>query len=141
MGEIKTKRTATSVDVLIDGIADVARRQDCSALLGLMKRATGVDPAVWSSGVVGFGTYHYKSPSGQEGDWFPVGFASRKAAITVYLGLELDELAGLLGRLGKHKAGKGCIYIKRLADVDLAVLEELVADAYVRMKQAYGSGH
>ena len=114
------------------------RRQDCLALLGLMKRATGVDPEVWSSGVVGFGTYHYKSSSGQEGDWFPVGFASRKAAITVYLGLSLDDVAEQLGKLGKHKTGKGCIYIKRLADVDLAVLEELVADSYAHMKETYG---
>ena len=138
MGEIKTQRTATSADVIIDGITDDARRQDCLALLGLMKKATGVDPEVWSSGVIGFGTYHYKSSSGQEGDWFPVGFASRKAAITVYLGLSLDDVAERLGKLGKHKTGKGCIYIKRLADVDLAVLEELVADSYARMKQTYG---
>lgn len=138
MGELKTQRTATGVDVIIDAIADDARRQDCVTLLGLMKRATGVDPDVWSSGVIGFGTYHYKSASGQEGDWFPVGFASRKAAITVYLGLELDGLAQPLAKLGKHKIGKGCIYIKKLADVDLLVLEELVADAYARMKKAYG---
>ena len=138
MGEIKTQRTATSVDVVINGITDDARRQDCLTLLGLMKRATGVDPEVWSSGVVGFGTYHYKSSSGQEGDWFPVGFASRKAAITVYLGLSLDDVAEQLGKLGKHKTGKGCIYIKRLADVDLVVLEELVADSYVHMKETYG---
>ena len=136
--ELKTQRTASSVDALIGDIADDARREDCLALLGLMKRATGVDPAVWSSGVVGFGTFHYKSASGQEGDWFPVGFASRKAAITVYLGLSLDDSAGLLAKLGKYKTGKGCIYIKRLADVDLAVLEELVADAYARIKQTYG---
>jgi hypothetical protein len=140
MGEIKTQRTATSVEVIINGITDDARRQDCFALLGLMKRATGVDPEVWSSGVVGFGTYHYKSSSGQEGDWFPVGFASRKAAITVYLGLSLEEVAPQLAKLGKHKTGKGCIYIKRLADVDLTVLEELVADSYARMKQTYGVG-
>lgn len=138
MGEIKTHRTASSVDVIIDGITDHTRRQDCRDLLGLMKRATGVDPEVWSSGVIGFGTYHYKSSSGQEGDWFPVGFASRKAAITVYLGLGLDELAGDLAKLGPHKTGKGCIYIKRLADVDSAVLERLVADAYALMMKTYG---
>jgi hypothetical protein len=137
MGEIKTHRTVSSVDAFIDGIADDARREDCTTLLGLMKRVTGEDPAVWSSGVVGFGTFHYTSSSGQEGDWFPVGFASRKAAITIYLGLSLEEAAGLLAKLGKHKTGKGCIYIKRLADVDLAILEELVADSYARIKRAY----
>jgi len=136
--ELKTQRTASSVDVLIGDIADDARRGDCLTLLALMKRATGVDPVVWSSGVVGFGTFHYKSSSGREGDWFPVGFASRKAAITVYLGLSLEGSAEVLARLGKYKTGKGCIYIKRLADVDAAVLEELVADAYARIKQTYG---
>lgn len=138
MGELKTQRTASSVDDLIGGISDDARREDCLTLLRLMKKATGVEPAVWSSGVVGFGTFHYKSASGQEGDWFPVGFASRKAAITVYLGITLDGSEGLLARLGKHKTGKGCIYIKRLADVDIAVLEELFKDAYTRIKQTYG---
>lgn len=138
MGEIKTHRTDDGVDVIIDGITDDVRRQDCRDLLGLMKKATGLDPDVWSSGVIGFGTYHYKSASGQEGDWFPVGFASRKAAITVYLGLGLDELAAPLARLGTYKTGRGCIYIKRLADVDIAVLEELVADAFSLMMKTYG---
>ena len=138
MGGIKTHRTDDSVDAFIGAIADEARREDCLTLLALMKRATGEEPQVWSSGLIGFGTYHYRSSSGQEGDWFPVGFASRKAALTVYLGLELDALAELLGRLGKHKTGKGCIYIKRLSDVDPGALELLVAEAYARMKQAYG---
>lgn len=138
MGEIKTKRTASSVDDLIGAITDDARREDCLTLLGLMREATGEDPVVWSSGAIGFGTYHYRSASGQEGDWFPVGFASRKAAITVYLGISLDGAVGLLAKLGKHTTGKGCIYIKRLADVDQAVLEELVADSYARIKRTYG---
>lgn len=138
MAELKTQRTTTSAEDLIADIADDARRQDCTTLLELMKRATGTDPVVWNSGVVGFGTFHYTSSSGQEGDWFPVGFASRKAAITVYLGLSLEEAAPLLAQLGKHTAGKGCIYIKRLSDVDPAVLEELVADSYARIKQTYG---
>ena len=138
MGEIKTHRTGANVGALIRDIADDARREDCLALLDLMQRATGVDPEVWSSGLIGFGTYHYRSASGQEGDWFPVGFASRKAAITVYLGVSLEESAGLLAKVGRHKTGKGCIYIKRLADVDLAVLEELVADSYARIKRTYG---
>jgi hypothetical protein len=138
MGEIKTHRTGDGVDTIIRDIADDARREDCLALLGLMQRATGVEPEVWSSGLIGFGTYHYKYASGQEGDWFPVGFASRKAAITVYLGTSLEGSAELLSRLGKHKIGKGCIYIKRLADVDLGVLEELVADSYAGIKLMYG---
>lgn len=138
MSELKTQRTDASAEDLIGGITDEVRRQDCLALLELMKSATGEPPAVWSSGVIGFGTYHYRSPSGQEGEWFPVGFASRKAAITVYLGLELKELEDLLGKLGKHTTGKGCIYIKRLSDVDVNVLERLVAAAYTHMKRTFG---
>jgi hypothetical protein len=138
VGGIKTHQTDDDVDAFIGAIADDTRREDCLALLALMQRATGEEPRVWSSGLIGFGTYHYQSSSGQEGDGFPVGLASRKAALTVYLGLELDSLAGLLGTLGKHKTGKGCICIKRLSDVDPGALERLVAEAYAHMKQTYG---
>lgn len=139
MAEIKTHRTDASVDRLILEIADDTRREDCIALLKLMQRATGVAPAIWNSGLVGFGMYHYKSTrSRQEGDWFPVGFASRKAAITVYLGVGLEEFSELLSRLGKHSTGKVCIYIKRLEEVDLAVLEQLVAEGYASMMRIYG---
>lgn len=138
MGAIKTHRTDTSVESFISQIADDARREDCRTLLGLMQRASGEAPSIWSNDVVGFGTFHYKSGSGQESDWFPVGFASRKAAITVYAGMSLDEMEPLLARLGKHTVGKGCIYIKRLSDVDLAVLEKLVADAYAGIRRIYG---
>lgn len=137
MGGIKTHRTDDDVADLIQAIEDDRRREDCLALLELMRRATGVEPAVWSSGLIGFGVYHYKSErSRQEGDWFPVGFASRKAAITVYLGISLDEAGELLGKLGKHTVGKGCIYIKRLADIDETVLERLVAESYARMMRS-----
>jgi hypothetical protein len=138
MGELKTRRAATSVDAFIRSITDEARRQDCLTLLAMMKKVTGVDPEVWSSGVVGFGTFHYKSASGQEGDWFPVGFASRKASLTVYLGLGLEQVAEPLSRLGKYKSGKGCVYIKRLKDVDVEVLEQIVADSYAHIRQTYG---
>jgi hypothetical protein len=138
MGEIKTHRTGANVDAMIGEITDEARREDCLTLLELMQRGTGQPPEVWSSGLVGFGTYHYKTAGGQEGDWFPVGFANRKAALTVYLGVSLDGVAGLLATLGTHKTGKGCIYIKRLADVDLAVLERVVAESYAGIKRTYG---
>lgn len=137
MGELKTQRTAASVDAVIQSITDDARREDCLTLLAMMKKVTGAEPEVWSSGVVGFGTFHYKSASGREGNWFPVGFASRKANLTVYLGLGLEHVAEPLSRLGKYKAGKGCIYIKRLADVDLEVLEQIVADSYAHIRQTY----
>jgi hypothetical protein len=138
MGEIKTHRTGEDVSALLRAIADEGRRADCETLLALMKKATGQQPEVWTGGMVGFGTYHYKSKSGQEGDWFPVGFANRKAALTVYLGVSLDEAAPLLARLGKHTTGKGCVYIKRLSDVDLGVLEQLVAESYARIRRDFG---
>jgi hypothetical protein len=138
LGGIKTHSTDDSVEAFIAAIEDEARRGDCLTLLALMKHATGEQPLVWSSGLIGFGTYHYKSSSGQEGDWFPVGFASRKAALTVYLGVELDSQRELLSGLGRHKTGKGCIYIKRLSDIDAEVLEQLVKEAYAHMKQTYG---
>ncbi len=138
VAEIKTHGTDDDVEVFIGQITDDARREDCLVLLDLMRRATGVEPALWSSGVVGFGTFHYKSGSGQEGDWFPVGFASRKAAITIYLGLSIEQSEGFLAGLGKHTTGRGCIYIKRLSDVDPGVLESLVADSYERIKLTYG---
>lgn len=138
MSELKTHSTEQSAEALIDAIPEEARREDCRTLLVLMRRATGEEPVVWNSGVIGFGTFHYRSSSGREGDWFPVGFASRKAAITVYLGVSLDGLEKHLARLGKHATGKGCIYVKRLADVDLSVLEELVAAAYRDVMSTFG---
>lgn len=138
MGGIKTHGTDDSVDAFIAAITDEARREDCQALLEIMKRATGEEPRGWSSGVVGFGTFHYKSSSGQEGDWFPVGFASRKAAITIYLGVSLDAVSDALERLGKHTTGKGCVYIKRLSDIDSAVLEEIVDASYADTRRVYG---
>lgn len=139
MGEIKTHRTEDDVDAFIGQIADDARRQDCQVLLGMMRKVTGVEPAVWSSGVIGFGTFHYRSASGQEGDWFPVGFASRKAAITIYLGLDLAGVPDLLAGLGKHTTGKGCIYLKRLSDVNPEVLEKVVAESYVSTMRTQAS--
>lgn len=138
MAENKTQKTAIPVDDVIARIADDARRADCAALLTIMERATGVAPEVWGSEIIGFGTFHYRSPSGREGDWFPVGFASRKAAITVYLGLDLAHVDALLAALGKHTVGKGCVYIKRLSDVDLDVLEQIVARSYAHIRQVYG---
>jgi len=138
MGGIKTHATDECPEALIAAIENESRREDCLALLELMTRATGQKPQVWSSGLIGFGTYHYKSSSGQEGDWFPVGFASRKAALTVYLGTSLDSPAPMLERLGKHTTGRGCIYIKHLSDVDVAVLEELVTTSYAETMAAHG---
>jgi hypothetical protein len=126
MAELKTKPTSASVTDFLAAIPDEARRADCLTLLGLMKRATGAEARMWGASIVGFGNYHYKYASGREGDWFVIGFAPRKQDLTVYLMGGFDRHAALMRRLGKHKTGRACLYIRRLADVDLAVLKELI---------------
>jgi hypothetical protein len=129
MAENKTKETDASVDQYLATIKDEARRKDCEALAKLMARVTKQPAKMWGSSIVGFGSYHYKYESGREGDICLVGFSSRKSEISVYglnAGASHEEL---FARLGKHKMGKGCAYIKSLSDVDLKVLEKLIADA------------
>ena len=130
MAELKTKKTKASVAKFLAGIKDEERRKDCQAVARLMKKATGSVPRMWGTAIVGFGDYQYRSPrTGRGGDWFYAGFSPRKDALTVYLMSGLPQYTSLLKRLGKHKTGGGCLYIKRLADVDLEVLQELVATA------------
>lgn len=129
MAENKTKVTKAVVQNYLDAIKDEARRKDCQALLRLMSQATKYPPAMWGASIVGFGSYHYKYDSGREGDMCLVGFSSRKRDISLY-GLNAATGAeGLLAKLGKYKAGKGCIYIKSLVDVDQDVLKKLAARA------------
>jgi hypothetical protein len=129
MAEIKTKATDASVKNYLAAIDDEARRKDCEALADLMAKATKQPPRMWGASIVGFGSYRYRYASGREGESCAVGFSSRKGDISVY---GLNAAAGaeeLLSKLGKYKAGKGCVYIKRLSDVDLNVLGRLVAGA------------
>jgi len=126
MAEPKTKPTRASVEAYFDAIADPARRADCRALVGLMSRATGCEPHMWGSSIVGFGSYHYRYASGHEGDAALIGFASRKSDLTLYITPGFDAYQHLLARLGKHKVAKCCLYLKRLADIDLEVLGELI---------------
>ncbi len=129
MADQKTKPTTQSVDAFLDKIGDEARRTECLALLGLMKRVTKSEPQIWGSGVVGFGNYHYKYASGHEGDCFITGFAPRKGALTLYITAGVERFPKLVSKLGKHKAGKGCLYIKKLDDVNLSVLEDLLSQS------------
>ena len=129
MAANKTKETGASVDGYLGAISDEARRKDCEALARLMAKATKHPPKMWGSSIVGFGSYHYKYESGREGDTCLVGFSSRKSDISLY---GLNAAPGhedLIPRLGRHKAGKGCLYVKSLSDIDLKVLEKLVAGA------------
>ena len=126
MAENKTKPTKLSVAGFIDGLADPARRADAKALLKVMQSAAGERPKMWGPSIIGFGSYHFKYESGREGDMPVIAFSPRKAAMVVYGITGCSEAAGLLPKLGKHTTGKGCLYIKKLADVDKNVLETLV---------------
>jgi hypothetical protein len=140
MAENKTKPTDASVKDYLAAIDDEARRKDCESLAKLMARATKQPPTMWGASIVGFGRYRYRYASGREGESCVVGFSSRKGEISVY---GLNAAAGakdLLATLGKHKGGKGCLYIKRLSDVDLKVLEKLVAGAAAAREGEHGPG-
>ena len=127
MAELKTRPDdKASAEDFINGIADEARRQDSAVLAALMREVTGIAPRMWGSSIVGFGDRHYRYASGREGDTFVVGFSPRKEALTIYTAGYLEQFGDLLERLGKHKAGKGCLYIKRLQDVDLAALRDVI---------------
>jgi hypothetical protein len=132
MAELKTKATQASVDGFLSKQPE-ARRSDCDALVKMMKKATKAEPKLWGSAIVGFGSTTLKYPSGRELDWFPVGFSPRKQELALY-GLLGDGSEALLEKLGKHSCGKGCLYIKRLSDVDAGVLQKLI-DRAVKAKR------
>ncbi len=129
MAENKTKPTATSVLAFLDACTDEARRIDAKALSKLMHKVTGNEPGMWGPSIVGFDGYHYTYESGREGDTLIVGFSPRKSANVLYGAIGFDGAEELLAKLGKHTTGKGCLYIKKLADVDMEVLETLLEKA------------
>jgi len=135
--ELKTRPSGASVEAFLQGVGDEGRREDCLALLALMRRVTGAEAEMWGSSIVGFGSYHYRYASGREGDWFLTGFSPRKRDLTLYIMAGFSGYDDLLARLGPHKTGKSCLYVKRLADLDLEVLEELVAASVEHMRGAY----
>ena len=126
MADNKTKQTNSSVAAFIDAITDEGRRADAKALVKLMQKAAGEEPKMWGPSIIGFGSHHYVYDSGREGDMPLIAFSPRKAATVLY-GLSSSE--ALMAKLGKHTRGKGCVYIKRLADVDQRVLETMAAKA------------
>jgi Domain of unknown function (DU1801) len=127
----KTQPTEVSVTAFIDKLAEPAKQSDAKALIGLMKSATGEEPRMWGPSIIGFGTYHYKYESGREGDTVLVGFSPRKPATVLYGVLGSENADGLLAKLGKHTTGKGCLYIKKLSDVDRKVLGQLIVESVV----------
>lgn len=125
--EIKTKPTAVSVDDFINKIEDEQKRNDCFELIKIMKKATGEDPVLWSNSIIGFGNKRYKSPAtGREVDWLLIGFAPRKANLSLHLTMDIKKQATTLEKLGKHKTGVGCLYINTLEDIDKKVLKDLI---------------
>ncbi|MBK9147999.1 MAG: DUF1801 domain-containing protein [Flavobacteriales bacterium] len=124
--ELKTKENDASVEAFIAKQGEEVAA-DCRAIMRLMKRITGEEPRMWGTSIVGFGRYHYKGRSGREGEWMLTGFSPRKANLSLYIMSGFDMSAAQLKKLGKHSTGVGCLYIKRLSDVDVKVLEELIA--------------
>jgi hypothetical protein len=130
----KTKPTKESVTAFLNKIPDRPSREDCYAVLTMMQTVTKTKPVMWGSSIIGFGTFHYVYESGREGDTVVIGFSPRKQNIAIYMMCGLDKVKDELSQLGKHKTGKGCLYIKSLSDVDTAVLKSLLTKAVKEVK-------
>lgn len=127
LAEIKTKPTTASVEDFINAVPDEQKRKDSFTILEMMRKASGEEPAMWGASIIGFGNVRYKSPkTGREVDWLRIGFSPRKANISLYLTMDINKHADTLEKLGKHKTGVGCLYINKLEDVDMKVLEGLI---------------
>lgn len=133
----KTQPTMNSIAEFLSLIEDEHRRNECQQLIDLMRQESGEEPVLWGSAIIGFGQYHYRYESGREGDFMRVGFSPRKRNLSIYIIPGFDPYQDLLQRLGKHKLGKGCLYIKRLDDVNVSVLAELVRQSLSDMKKRY----
>ncbi len=134
MAENKTKQTEASITDFINTVPNERKRTDGFALLEMMQRITQVTPKMWGPSIVGFGKYHYKYDSGHEGDAALLGFSPRKQNLVLYVLSNFDKQDALLKKLGKHKTGKVCLYINKLADVDQGVLEEIITEAWDHVK-------
>ena len=136
MSELKTKASQASVNDFIKAVPDETRRADAQALLRLFRKVTGLPPKMWGTSIVGYGSYHYKSErSRQEGDWMLTGFSPRKDSLSIYVIPGFDDYGPLLKKLGRFKTSVGCLNVKKLADIDLAVLEQLIARSLSDMKK------
>lgn len=134
MAELKTKPTAASVEAFLAAIDDPQKRADAEAIAGIMAKVTRSPGKMWGPSIVGYGEHHYVYESGREGDWFVVGFSPRKRDLTLYIMPGFADYEPLLGQLGKHKTGKSCLYINKLADVDVKVLTKLIRESVAHMK-------
>jgi hypothetical protein len=134
MADNKTKPTGLSVAAFIDAITDPTKRADAKALVKLMQDAAGEKPKMWGPSIIGFGSYHYRYDSGREGDVPLIGFSPRQTATVLYNMIGSSDSKALLAKLGKHTTGKGCLYIKKLADVDQQVLEAMVVKSLAALR-------
>ncbi len=136
MAELKTQKNDASVKDFLNTVENEKRKQDSFVILDLMKKITQSEPSMWGPSIIGFGSYHYKYASGREGDWFLTGFSPRKQSLSIYIMSGFKKYEEILGRLGKYKTGKSCLYINKLEDIDMDVLEHLITESveYLRKK-------
>lgn len=139
MAENKTQRNDGDVRAYLDSVENKRRREDALVLLNMFGEITGEPAEMWGTSIVGFGSYHTKYASGREGDWPLTGFAPRKASLSLYIMPGFEQYENLLARLGKHKIGRSCLYINKLADVDLDVLQELISASVAHMRRAHAT--
>ena len=135
MAENKTTPNDQDIEQFLNSVDDERKRKDSFTILELMKQVTGIEPRMWGSSIVGFGSYHYKYESGREGDMMLAGFSPRKQNLTLYNMSGFERCDDLLKKLGKHTTGKGCLYIKRLDDVDLPTLKSLIEESFKHVKR------
>jgi hypothetical protein len=133
----KTQKNSASVKDFLNSVEDNKKREDAFKVLEMMKEATGLEPQMWGSSIVGFGSYHYKYASGQEGDWPMTGFSPRKTSLTIYIMPGFKDYQQIMKKLGRYKTGSSCLYIKKLEDVDINILKTLISKGFEYMRQKY----
>ena len=138
MAELKTKLNDASVGAFLNSIEEEGKRADCYRVAELMQKLSGDEPKMWGASIIGFGSVHLKYPTGRELDWLVVGFSPRKANITLYITDGFAKYDELMAKLGKHKTGKSCLYVKRLSDIDMGVLEELITASIENIRRGAG---
>jgi len=137
MAELKTRPNNQNVDDFLKKVSDPAKRKNCHRVLDIMKQITQQEPKMWGDSMVGFGNYHYQYTSGREGNWFLTGFSPRKQSLTIYIMSGFDQFEHLMSQLGKYKNSKSCLYVKKLDDIDLGILKELIAESIKLLSKRY----
>ena len=137
MAKIKTTETSKSVTEFVNSVSDEIKRKDSLKIIDIMQKQTGFEPKMWGPGIIGFGNYHYKYESGHEGDMPLAGFSPRSTGVVLYLCENFENKDELFQKLGKHKAGKVCIYIKRIADIDVSVLKKMISNSVKHIQALY----